>query len=40
MRANPYVQPLTGIVIVTAFPRELDRVEEFINAHRKPCSAK
>lgn len=26
------VQPLTGIVIVTAFPRELDRVEEFINA--------
>ncbi|MFT7472139.1 MAG: MSHA biogenesis protein MshL [Kiritimatiellia bacterium] len=26
------VQPLTGIVIVTAFPHELDRVEEFINA--------
>lgn len=25
------VQPLTGIVIVTAFPRELDRVEAFIN---------
>lgn len=26
------VQPLTGIVIVTAFPYELDRIEEFINA--------
>lgn len=26
------VQPLTGIVIVTAFPYELDRVEQFINA--------
>ena len=26
------VQPLTGIVIVTAFPHELDRVEEFIEA--------
>jgi MSHA biogenesis protein MshL len=26
------VQPLTGIIIVTAFPHELDRVEQFINA--------
>lgn len=26
------VQPLTGIIIVTAFPHELDRIEEFINA--------
>lgn len=26
------VQPLTGIVIVTAFPHELDRIEQFINA--------
>ena len=26
------VQPLTGIVIVTAFPHELARVEDFINA--------
>ncbi len=26
------VQPLTGIVIVTAFPHELDRVEQFIEA--------
>ncbi|MCH7672549.1 MAG: secretin N-terminal domain-containing protein [Proteobacteria bacterium] len=25
------VQPLTGIIVVTAFPHELDRVEEFIN---------
>ncbi|PCJ22364.1 MAG: hypothetical protein COA96_14745, partial [SAR86 cluster bacterium] len=25
------VQPLTGIIIVTAFPHELDRVEKFIN---------
>jgi MSHA biogenesis protein MshL len=26
------VQPLTGIVIVTAYPHELERVEQFINA--------
>lgn len=26
------VQPLTGIVIVTAYPRDLERVETFINA--------
>ena len=26
------VQPLTGIVIVTAYPFELDRIEKFINA--------
>lgn len=26
------VQPLTGIIIVTAFPHELDRIEQFINA--------
>ena len=26
------VQPLTGIIIVTAFPYELDRIEKFINA--------
>lgn len=26
------VQPLTGIIIVTAFPHELDRIENFINA--------
>lgn len=26
------VQPLTGIVIVTALPKELERVEQFINA--------
>ena len=26
------VQPLTGIVIVTAYPKELERVEQFINA--------
>ena len=26
------VQPLTGIVIVTAYPKELERVEKFINA--------
>jgi len=26
------VQPLTGIIIVTAFPHELDRVEKFIDA--------
>ena len=25
------VQPLTGIIVVTAFPHELDRVENFIN---------
>jgi len=26
------VQPLTGIIIVTAFPHELDRIEKFIDA--------
>jgi MSHA biogenesis protein MshL len=26
------VQPLTGIIIVTAYPHELDRIEKFINA--------
>lgn len=26
------VQPLTGLIIVTAFPYELDRIEQFINA--------
>jgi MSHA biogenesis protein MshL len=26
------VQPLTGIIIVTAYPRDLERVEQFINA--------